>query len=114
MTYLERLALSDVDPASGDCSAGASGDAPWMPGDGTTGSAADRVAFGGSDRWVVGRIGCFLDDDGTANVRLTCGSTYIGIVGRSGEIAALHAWAWKALAGQVPTGEPPGICRSGV
>ena len=106
--------MSGVDPASGDCSAGASGDAPWMPGDGTTGSAADRVAFGGSDRWVVGRSGCFLDDDGTANVRLTCGSTYIGIIGRSGDIAALHEWAWRSQAGQVPPGEPPGICRSGV
>ena len=111
LTYLERLASNDVDPASGDCSAGTSGDAPWMPGDGTTGSAEDRVAFGGSDRWVVGRSGCFLDEDGTANVRLTCGSTYIGIVGRSEDLAALHAWAWRSDAGQVPPGEPPGICN---
>ncbi len=112
LTYFERMALSGVDPASGDCSAGASGDAPWMAGDGTTGSTADRVAFGGSDRWVVGRSGCFLDD-GTAHVRLTCGSTYIGIVGRSGDIAALHEWAWRSQAGQVPSGEPPGICGAG-
>ena len=114
LTYFERLALSDVHPASGDCSAGASGDAPWMPGDGTTGSAADRVAFGGSDQWVVGRSGCFLDEDGTANVRLTCGSMYIGIVGRSDDLAALHAWAWRSGSRQVPSGEAPGICRSGV
>ena len=114
LTYFERLALSGVDPASGDCSAGASGDAPWMPGDGTTGSPADRVTFGGSDRWVVGRSGCFLDEDGTANVRLTCGSTYIGILGRSGDIAALHEWAWRSQTGPVPSGEPPGICGSGV
>jgi hypothetical protein len=112
LTYFERLALSDVDPASGDCSAGTSGDAPWMSGDGTTGSAADRVAFGGSDRWVVGRSGCFLDEDGTANVRLTCGSTYIGILGRSADIAALHEWAWRSPAGP-RSGEPPGICASG-
>ena len=113
LTYFERLAVNDVAPASGDCSAGASGDAPWMPGDGMTGNAADRVAFGGSDRWVVGRSGCFLED-GTANVRLTCGPTYIGIVGRSGDLAALHEWAWKSEAGQVPSGEPPGLCRSGI
>ena len=113
LTYFERLALSDVEPASGDCSAGASGDAAWMPGDGTIGSATDRVAFGGNDSWVVGRSGCFLDEDGTANVRLTCGPTYIGILGRSGDIAALHAWAWKPQTSQVPAGEPPGICRSG-
>ena len=114
LTYFERLALSKVAPASGDCSAGTSGDAPWMPGDGTTGSAEDRVAFGGSDRWVVGRSGCFLDNDDTANVRLTCGSTYIGIIGRSGDLAALHEWAWKSEAGQEPSGEPPGICKSRV
>jgi hypothetical protein len=112
LTYFERLASNDVAPASGDCTAGAGGDSPWMAGDGTAGSEADRVAFAGSDRWVVGRTGCFLDD-GTANVRLTCGSTYIGILGRSGDLAALHAWAWKAQTGQVSSGEPPGICRSG-
>ncbi len=67
-----------------------------------------------SDRWVVGRSGCFLDDDGTANVRLTCGPTYIGIVGRSGDLAALDEWAWRSEAGQVPSGDPPGICASGV
>ena len=114
LTYLERLAVGGVDPASGDCSAGTSGDAAWMPGDGTTGSAADRVAFGGSDTWVVGRSGCFLDEDGTANVRLTCGPTYIGIVGRSADLAALHDWAWRSQAGPVASGQPPGICVSGL
>jgi hypothetical protein len=113
LTYFERLASNNVDPASGDCSAGTSGDAPWMPGDGTTGNAVDRVSFGGSDQLVVGRSGCFLDADGTANVRLTCGSTYIGILGSSADLAALHEWAWRSQAGPVPSGEPPGICRSG-
>jgi hypothetical protein len=112
LTYFERLTLNGVNPASGDCSAGASGDSPWMPGDGTTGSAPDRVAFAGSERWVVGRSGCFLDD-GTANVRLTCDATYIGIVGRRGDLAALYAWAWKAQIGETPAGEPPGLCTSG-
>ncbi|MFL5675555.1 MAG: hypothetical protein ACJ779_11145 [Chloroflexota bacterium] len=113
LTYLERLASNDVAPATGDCSAGTSGDSPWMPGDGTAGDAADRVTFGGSDRWVVGRSGCFLDEDGTANVRLTCGPTYVGIVGRNEDLAALHAWAWRSEGGgRVPSGEPPGICSS--
>jgi hypothetical protein len=113
LTYLERLALNDVGPGSGDCAAGASGDSAWMAGDGTTGSAADRVPFGGSDRWVLGRSGCFLDDS-TANVRLTCGPTYIGIVGRSGDLAKLHAWTWKPHASRVASADPPGICTSGV
>ncbi|MFL5643661.1 MAG: hypothetical protein ACJ77V_05405 [Chloroflexota bacterium] len=113
LTYLERLGSNDVDPGSGDCSAGSNGDSAWMAGDGTTGRAADRVAFAGSDRWVVGRSGCFLDD-GTANVRLTCGSTYIGVLGTSADVAALHAWAWRSEAGPVPSGQPPGLCRSGV
>jgi hypothetical protein len=111
LTYLERLAMNDVDPASGDCSAGASGDSAWIPGDGTTSSAPDRVAFAGSDRWVVSRSGCFLDD-GTANVRITCDSTYIGIVGRGADLAALYDWAWFPIGGR-PAGEPPGVCTPG-
>ena len=56
--YLERLASYGVASSSGDCAGGHAGDAPWSP---------------------DGRTGCFLDENGSANVRVTCGSTYVGV-----------------------------------
>ena len=100
-TYLERLASYHVAPATGDCLAGTSGDVAWMPGDGATGPR------------VVGRSGCFLDENGTANVRATCGSMYVGVLGRDADLAALDRWVRTSEHGQVGAGEPPGICRSG-
>lgn len=112
-TYFERLASYHVAPATGDCLAGTSGDAAWMPGDGTAGSDASRVLLGDTGPWVVGRSGCFVDENGTANVRATCGSTYIGVLGRDKDLAALDRWVRTSVDGQVAAGEPPGICRSG-
>jgi len=112
-TYLDRLASYAVEPATGDCLAGASGDAAWKPGDGATGTAASSIQFGDTGPWSVGRSGCFLDENGVANVRATCGSTYIGVVGRNEDLAALQRWVWASPSGPVAAGEPPGICTSG-
>jgi hypothetical protein len=57
-------------------------------------------------------VGCFLDQFGTANVRATCGTTYIGILGRDEDLAALHEWAWAAADGEGPVSPKPGICAS--
>ncbi len=92
-TYLERLASYDVKPAAGDCPGGKSGDAAWMAGDRKAGKDSDRVYVGDTGPWVVGRIGCFLDENGTANVRLTCGTTYVGILGRDADLADLDRFA---------------------
>ncbi len=108
--YLQRLASYDVLPASGDCATGKVGDKAWMSGDGTSGSGDSRVTMGETGPWVVGRSGCFLDADGTANVRATCGSTYIGVLGSDADLAALHRWVWADANGQRGPGEPPGIC----
>jgi len=112
LTYLERMASYDVAPASGDCLAGTAGDAPWMAGDGLSGSTADRILFGATGPWVVGRSGCYLDENGSANVRVTCGSTYVGILGRGDDLAALYLWVWRTPDGVVRPGERPGICQS--
>lgn len=112
-TYLERLASYGVAPASGDCLAGTSGDAAWEPGDGATGTDATSIRFGDTGPWSVGRSGCYLDEDGIANARATCGSTYIGVIGRSDDLAAVQRWVWAPKDGPVPAGEPPGICKSG-
>ena len=112
-TYLERMASYHVAPATGDCAAGTSGDEAWMAGDGKPGKDSDRVYLGGTGPWVVGRSGCFLDENGTANVRVTCGSTYVGILGRDADLADLGRWVSTSPGGPVGAGEPPGICKSG-
>ena len=112
-TYLERLASSDVKPAAGDCPGGKSGDAAWMAGDRKAGKDSDRVYVGDTGPWVVGRIGCFLDENGTANVRLTCGTTYVGILGRDADLADLDRFALASASGPTKAGKLPGICQSG-
>lgn len=103
-TYIERLAQNGVRLRSGDCAAGKPGDSAWTPGDGEAGD----VPF---------RIGCYRDDQGRANIRLTCwggdrGGIYIGIVGTNSDLAALERWAWrfaKGNDGYAPSS--PGICN---
>ncbi len=112
-TYLERLASYDVKPGTGDCAGGKSGDAAWMPGDRKAGKDTDRIDFGGTGPWVVGRTGCFLDENGTANVRLTCGTTYVGILGRDADLADLDRFALASPTGPTKAGQTPGICQAG-
>jgi anti-sigma factor RsiW len=98
-TYLGRMDSYDVAKGSGDCTAGKAGDAPWRDPDGKVG----------------GRTGCFLDENGTANVRVACGPMYVGILGRGDDIAALYRWVWAfgGQPGDPDKGGPPGICRPG-
>ena len=88
MAYLNRLASYGVAPSSGDCTSGRSGDATWSP---------------------TGRSGCFLDENGTANVRVTCDSTYVGVLGRDDALADLYAWTWQP-ADPRAGGATPGVC----
>jgi anti-sigma factor RsiW len=89
--YLERLASYGVASSSGDCAGGHAGDAPWSP---------------------DGRTGCFLDENGSANVRVTCGSTYVGVLGHDDAIADLYRWTWKPADPSAGGGTAPGICSS--
>ena len=113
-TYFERLASYNVRPGTGDCLAGTSGDAAWMPGDGSSGGDdRERVFVGQTGPWAVGRSGCFLDENGVANARATCGSTYVGVLGRDADLARLHGWVWRPVDSSVGPNGSPGICRSG-
>jgi hypothetical protein len=108
-TYLERMASYAVKPATGACSTGVAGDAPWLSDDGTS-SAPNIVTVSGSEPRSIGRSGCFLNENDIANVRVTCGSMYVGVLGVDGDIAALYEWVWGA--GSRPAaGSPPSICR---
>src|SRR5262249_57987297 len=73
------------------CASGLPGDAEWS---------------------TAGRSGCFLDENGTANVRATCGSTYVGVLGRDDIIDELYRWTWRPRTAQQGSA-PPGICASG-
>ncbi|MGD0863386.1 MAG: hypothetical protein ABSA21_11605 [Candidatus Limnocylindrales bacterium] len=107
--YRARLAAEGVQLRTGDCLAGQPGDEAWTPGDGQWGP-------GGVE---PDRDGCFVDVSAHANVLALCGNgAYIGIVGKTADVAALAKWAWrfpaKAMnAGQVSTPSPPGICYAG-
>jgi len=93
-----------VNPRTGDCLAGIPGDSSWpkyLPDeDEDLGYRAERS-------------GCFLDQRGIANVRLTCyGSLYVGILGKNADIAGLYKWAWRVADGDSTDRDPPGICAA--
>jgi anti-sigma factor RsiW len=91
-THVERMAAEGVRRMGGDCATGTEGDLRWGP-DGPAG----------------GRIGCFLDANGSANIRMTCGSIGIGVLGRQDQMAALWDWTWTPADGSAET--VPGLCR---
>lgn len=112
-TYLERLASYGVDPRSGDCRARTEGDRAWQAGDGTSGPATERVSNDAAKDLVVGRIGCFYDENGTANVRVVCGTTSVGLLGRGDDLADVESYAWASLEAERGPGAPPSICPTG-
>ena len=112
-TYLERLASYGVRPRTGECLGRTEGDRAWEEGDATPGTEAERVSVVGSPPLVTGRIGCFHDENGTANARVTCGSISVGILGRDDDLADVERWALATPSGSTKNGQPPGICPKG-
>ena len=70
--YFERLAAYGIEPRSGSCAAGSDGgDSAWAPGDDVGEvTAAEGLSLDGGI-YVLAREGCFLDEDGMANSRVT-------------------------------------------
>ena len=113
VAYFARLAEHGVKPLTGDCVQNKPGDNAWMPGDlePEVFDDPDAVIVDGK-AYMAQRNGCFLDG-GTANVRLTCnGGIYIGILGRSDDLAELVDWAWTYAPGvELSMPDAPGICH---
>jgi hypothetical protein len=111
--YLERIVASGVEPRSGDCHRGVPGDAAWTPGD-DVGEVAEGDPYSVMYRgipYVVARYGCFVNAEGVANFRTTCGDVYTGVLGRDDDVAALTSWSWEFAADAPPsTPSSPGIC----
>ena len=103
--YLARLATAKVTPGSGDCATGKAGDHSWpayLPDEGDADGGLSEA-----------RSGCFLDENGIANVRLTCyGDVYMGVLGKTADIKALNAWTWRIAAGEDTHRDPPGLCAA--
>ncbi|HET9520522.1 MAG TPA: hypothetical protein VFO73_05730 [Candidatus Limnocylindrales bacterium] len=77
--YTARMTAEGIALDSGSCRDG-EGEMSYAPGEGPT---ADRN-------------GCFINDEGYANYRLTMAGShvYVGILGRSADMAALEDFAW--------------------
>ena len=101
--YMARMEDQGIALGSGDCSAGIPGDASWpgyLPDEGPEGAGPSET-----------RLGCFHDENGRANIRLTCyGEVYIGILGKGRDIEELDVWTTRVAAGESTQRDPPGIC----
>lgn len=100
--YLTTLTESGVELQHGDCAAGEPGDAAW---------SVDQVAGDDEDDLPPMRAGCFFNELGIANVRVTCGGgIYIGILGQDDDLVSLWEWAWRVANGTSTNRDAPGIC----
>jgi hypothetical protein len=112
LAYLGRLSSAGVAPNTGRCLSGVPGDVGWTAGDGEGSVDDDDAIVVNGKALIAYRSGCFYDENGTANFRATCWEpTYVGVLGRTRDIAALEQWAW-AYPDDVEQGTPgpPGIC----
>ena len=66
-----------------------------MPGDGEANYDDPGVFNWENEALMPERIGCFLNDDGIANVRVACGYDYIGVLGTVSDLSDLTDWTWK-------------------
>ncbi len=106
-----RLASYGVDVNAGDCSSDVPGEGAWIPGDGI-GNYDDPGVFNWENSVLSpARSGCFRNEHGVANVRATCGSIYVGVLGTAKDLSDLYDWTWAYQPGYGhDTPEPPGIC----
>jgi hypothetical protein len=113
-TYMNRLAEYGVDVSAGDCERDVPGDAAWTPGDGV-GEYTDPGVFNWENSVLSpNRQGCFRNENGIANVRVTCGDVYIGVLGTRRDLSDLYEWTLRYPEGAPQdTPSPPGVCVSG-
>ena len=110
-TYMTRMAASGVDVNAGDCLRDIPGEGAWTPGDGE-GNYDDPGVFNWENEALSpNRSGCFRDENGVANMRVTCGNAYVGVLGTGTDLSELNDWTWTYPAGYEPgTPDSPGIC----
>ena len=90
--YMSRMALAGVDVRAGNCNRDKPGEEPWVPGDGEADYDDPGVFNWENEALMPERIGCFLNDDGIANVHVACGFDYIGVLGTGRDLSDLTDW----------------------
>jgi hypothetical protein len=87
--YLLRMKAEGVEVDSGPCNDGEA-----------------EQAYTPDEGFALYRAGCFLNDEGVANYRLTMPGehVYIGILGQSADMVALETFAWRQ-----PNADTPGM-----
>jgi len=88
--------------------------AAWTPGDGE-GNIDDPGVFNWENSVLSpNRNGCFKNEFGFANTRVTCGVVYIGVLGARKDLSDLYAWTrMQPPNAEMDTPTPPGICVNG-
>jgi hypothetical protein len=113
-TYMNKMAEYGVDVNAGNCERDVPGDAAWTPGDGV-GEYTDPGVFNWENSVLSpNRNGCFKNEFGFANTRVTCGVVYIGVLGARKDLSDLYAWTrMQPPNAEMDTPTPPGICVNG-
>ena len=110
--YLDRMERQGVLGASGDCVAGTPQDVSWMgrEADSDDSNVYIRVEYAGRP-YSVHRYGCFVNEQGVANFRATCGEgAFVGVLGRTSRLDELSAWALRWPDPENLSFPMPGIC----
>ena len=110
--YLDRMDREGVLDAAGDCVAGTPQDTSWMGPDADA-DGSDvyiQVSYNGRT-YSVHRFGCFLNAQGFANFRATCGEgAYVGVLGRTSRLDRVANWALRWPDPEELSFPMPGIC----
>ena len=112
VAYLDRMDREGVLGRSGDCADGTPHDASWSgPEADEPGSTVYAQVEIDGRHYSTHRYGCFLNDQGIANVRATCGQgSYIGVLGQDARLAALTEWTMRWPNPDDLSFPSPGIC----
>jgi hypothetical protein len=110
--YLDRMERQRVLGGSGDCVAGTPQDVSWQgpEADEAGSDVSIQVEYGGRT-YSVFRYGCFVNEQGVANFRATCGEgAFVGVLGRTSRLDELSAWALRWPDPEEMSFDMPGIC----
>ena len=118
LVYLERMTQAGVRLGDSNSCVDGGFDTLWVLGedDLLVEESESAVEYQGA-LYDVHRWGCFINEDGVANIRVLCGGgLYVGVLGRSGDMDALLEWTQESPDGSGDTSidvdgwHPPGIC----
>ena len=110
--YLDRMDRQGVLRSAGDCLAGTPQDVSWMGPEADSDGSNVYVQVDYKGRaYSVHRFGCFINEQGFANFRATCGEgAYVGVLGRTSRLDRVTNWALRWPDPAELSFPMPGIC----